>query len=92
MRLHKLLIEIIAFNLVNQLIEKDFIECKEKNVLIEEIEKIIIDELSLEDKLDEEVRQILAQYAAEIQKENIDYHEMFKKIKRIKAKEKNIIL
>lgn len=92
MRLHKLLIEIIAFNIINQLIEKDMITCKNKDDEIKEIEKIIIEELSLEDKLDEEVRQILAQYATEIQKENIDYHEMFKKIKRLKAKEKNIIL
>lgn len=92
MRLHKLLIEIIAFNIINQLIEKDMMTCKNKDDEIKEIEKIIIDELSLEDKLDEEVRQILAQYATEIQKENIDYHEMFKKIKRLKAKEKNIIL
>ncbi|OGF58726.1 MAG: hypothetical protein A2Y62_13080 [Candidatus Fischerbacteria bacterium RBG_13_37_8] len=82
----------MAFNIVNHLIEKEFMDCSNRESVIEHIEKIIVDELSLEDKLDEEVRQILSQYSTQIQKDNIDYHEMFRKIKRIKAKERNIIL
>lgn len=92
MRLSKKLIEIIAFNIINQLKEKELIDVKNMEEATELIEKVITEELLIEDKLDEEVRKILSKHMDLLQKENIDYHEAFKKIKAKLAKERDIIL
>lgn len=92
MRLNKKLIEIIAFNIANQLREKELMDVTNLESVVEGIEKVIIEELSIEDKLDEEVRQLLAKHMSEIQKENADYHEIFRKTKMKLAKERNLIL
>jgi len=92
MRLQKRLIEIIAFNIVNQLKEKELMDVVKLEQVVEAIEKVIIDELFIEDKLDEEVRQILAKHMGEIQKENADYHEVFRKIKMKLVKDRNLLL
>jgi len=92
MRLNKKLIEIISFNIINQLKEKEFIDVKNIEEATELVEKIITEELSIEDKLDEEVRKILSEHMNLLQKEDIDYHEAFKRIKAKLAKDRNIIL
>ena len=52
----------------------------------------ITEELMREDKLNEEVREVLVQHSSEMQRSNITYTEMFKMVKRKLAKEKGIIL
>ncbi|OGL49807.1 MAG: hypothetical protein A2161_17790 [Candidatus Schekmanbacteria bacterium RBG_13_48_7] len=56
------------------------------------IEDAIFDDLEVEDKLDEEIREILRNYENEMDKQNIPYHQMFKMIKTKLIKERNLIL
>jgi hypothetical protein len=58
----------------------------------EGIAKVIVDELSLEDRLNEEAREVLAQHMTHMERSDITYSEMFKKVKRELAKKKGIIL
>jgi len=46
------------------------------------IAQIIDDDLSYEDKLNDEVRDLLDQYSDYMRRENVSYQEMFRKIKR----------
>ena len=46
----------------------------------------------MEDKLNEEVRQVLTEHTGEMQRSNITYTDMFKMLKKKMAKEKGIIL
>ncbi len=47
---------------------------------------------AVEDRLNEEVREMLMQHASEMERSNITYTEMFKMLKKKMAREKGIIL
>jgi len=51
-----------------------------------------LDELSIEDRLNEEAREVLAQHMTHMERSDITYSEMFKKVKRELAKKKGIVL
>jgi hypothetical protein len=50
------------------------------------------DELLVEDRLNDEVREILTEHAEEMRRTNVEYREMFKMIKKKLARERQIIL
>lgn len=52
---------------------------------------IILDELDVEDKLNEDVRDLLAEYSEYMRREGISYQEMFKKIKNQLIRERKIV-
>jgi hypothetical protein len=52
----------------------------------------LIDELSLEDRINEEVRVILEAYSDEMRKSGAQYAEMFKKVKTELAKKYKAVL
>lgn len=54
--------------------------------------KLIFDDLIKEDKLNEEVRQIMLEYRDEIDQKNIRYGDLFKMIKKKLANERGIVL
>jgi len=56
------------------------------------VEQVIIDDLMVEDRLDEEVREILKQYEADIEKGRLDYKKLFNLTKARIVKERNLIL
>jgi len=64
----------------------------DKNKLVEGITTLLTEEFLLEDKLDQEVRELLNQHIEKIRNENIEYQTMFKMIKTKLAREKDIVL
>jgi hypothetical protein len=60
--------------------------------VVGEIVKVLTEELAVEDRLNEEVREVLLQHASEMERSNITYTEMFKMLKKKMAREKGIIL
>jgi hypothetical protein len=52
---------------------------------------VITDELTVEDRINEEVREILEQYAEYMRREGVSYQEMFKKTKKMLLKERDIV-
>ncbi len=63
-----------------------------KEKLIDALEKSITDELSVEDRLNAEVRKILKQYDAEFDGGRADYQKMFVMVKSKLVKERSIVL
>jgi hypothetical protein len=82
----------MAFIIVRNLFKEEKIIAESKNVLINDISNLITEEFLKEDKLDQEVREILNQHMEKIRKENIEYQTMFRMIKTKLAKERNIVL
>ncbi|MHB8093646.1 MAG: DUF507 family protein [Candidatus Aminicenantales bacterium] len=60
--------------------------------LIDELNNLIIEDFQKEDKLDQEVRELLGKHMEKIRRENIEYQTMFRMIKTKLAKERNIVL
>lgn len=93
MRLTNERIRCIAAAVVERLVNQrvfDITGSKEK--LIEALEKVILDELSVEDRLNAEVRDMLKQFDAEFAQGQADYQKMFTMVKRKLVKERGIVL
>jgi hypothetical protein len=82
----------MGFVTVRNLLKEEKIIADDKNKLIEEIINLITEEFQKEDKLDQEVREILSDHIEKIRSENIEYQTLFRMIKTKLAKEKEIIL
>jgi hypothetical protein len=92
MRLTSDEIEYIARKIVKTLSAEGKLEVDSGPRVVEAIGRVITEELMVEDKLNEEVREVLIQHASEMERSNITYTEMFKMVKKKLAREKGIIL
>jgi len=82
----------MAFIIVRNLIQDKKIIVEDKFKLHEDTVTLITEEFQKEDKLDQEVREILSQHMEKIRKDNIEYQTMFRMIKTKLAKERNLVL
>lgn len=83
----------MAKQIVNNLAGKGLIEpTVSVEQLIEETGNLILDELTVEDRLNEEVRQLLKKYESEIAKGRLDFRKLFDMTKQKLVRERNIIL
>ena len=92
MRLTERQVEILAFRIVKTLVEERYLETRDREALEEHVKGFITEELSVEDRLNDEVRQILSQHERTMREQEITYHEMFQKVKNKLARERGIIL
>jgi hypothetical protein len=92
MRLTSDEIEYISRKIVKILSAEGKLEMEDAARVVESIGKVITDEMMVEDRLNEEVREVLLQHTSEMERSNITYTEMFKMVKKKLAREKGIIL
>ena len=85
-------IQFIAKKIVKVLTGGRKLEVDSEVRVADAIAKIIADELAVEDRLNQEVRDVLAQYSTELERSDVTYTEMFKMLKRKMAREKGIVL
>lgn len=74
----------LARQVTQKLIAGEFIDVPDStqvNKVIEGVNNALLDELSLEDRINEDVRTILEQYQDEMRQSGASYQEMFKKVK-----------
>ena len=71
----------LAREVTNKLIAGEFIETPDKPAVLGRIHAALLDELTLEDRINDEVRIILDTYSDEMQRSGANYQEMFKKVK-----------
>jgi hypothetical protein len=71
----------LAREITDKLIEGEFIETPDKNAVRDRVNTALLEELTLEDRINDEVRMILETYSDEMQKSGANYQEMFKKVK-----------
>jgi hypothetical protein len=60
--------------------------------LVEVLDRAVTEELSLEDRLNAEVRALMKNYEAEIERGHVDYQKMFTMIKKKLVQERGLIL
>lgn len=83
----------MAESLIGRLQQQDYIEITgDKKALRDSIEQTITDELSVEDRLNTEIRQLMKAYEKEIEQGKADYQKMFTMIKQKLVRERGIIL
>jgi len=60
--------------------------------LVDALDQAVTDELSVEDRLNSEVRQLLKAYEHQIEAGQVDYQKMFTMIKQKLVRERGIVL
>lgn len=71
----------LAAQVTRKLVSGDFIATADLAGVSARVNAAIVEELSLEDRINDEVRAILNQYSDEMRKSGAEYQEMFKKVK-----------
>ena len=84
----------MASQVIKKLVEDEQIAIKEKDVepVIFKVRNRMMEEITIEDKINEEVRTILTQHQDEMRRAGISYQEMFKKVKGQLARDRKLIL
>ena len=82
----------MASEVVKRLLAAQMIEARAPEALVQRIRQTMLEELTVEDRLNEEVREILSQYADEMRRSGASYQEMYKKVKSQLARERKLIL
>jgi hypothetical protein len=84
----------LASEVIKKLLEDQQVEIKEKDqvAIIARVRLRILEEITIEDKVNEEVRTILTQYQDEMRRTGVSYQEMFKKVKGQLARDRKLIL
>jgi len=93
MKLTKERVRHLAESLVSHLHQKGFVDFTgTKHDLVDALDGGITEELSVEDRLNAEVRTLMKQYDAEIERGGVDYQKMFTMIKTKLVRERGLIL
>ena len=82
----------MAKEVVKRLIAGKMIEAKNAENLTTQVRQVMAEEITVEDRLNEEVREILARYSEEMRRTGASYQEMYKKVKGQLARERKLIL
>ena len=92
MSLQKEYVHYLSRRVVDELIKREMIETSELASLREKVLGVMETELGLEDRINEEVREILKGYADEMRNTGVSYQDMFKVVKNKLVKDKKVVL
>jgi hypothetical protein len=81
MLLSKEYVTYLAREVSKKLIAGEFIESKSPAAVTEKVHAVMLEELTLEDRINDEVRVILEAYSDEMRNTGANYQEMFRKVK-----------
>jgi hypothetical protein len=81
----------MASEVVKRLIEGDQIESKTPEALAQRVRQRMMEELTVEDRLNDEVREILVQHQDEMRRTGVSYQEMYKKVKGQLARHRKLV-
>lgn len=92
MLINRDLVSHMAAEVVKKLAEGELIEVKNEPQLTQRVRQAMFEEITVEDRISEEARQILLQYQEQMRNSGITYQEMFKKVKAQLARDKKLVL
>jgi hypothetical protein len=82
----------MANQVVKRLVEGGHIETKAPEAISQRVRQRMMEELTVEDRLNEEVRQILIDHQDEMRRTSVSYQEMYKKVKQQLARDRKLVL
>ncbi|MEE8493741.1 MAG: DUF507 family protein [Nitrospirales bacterium] len=93
MKLSKERVSQMAAEVMSRLLEAGYLDLlSEKKAAVQALDRVITEELLVEDRLNAEVRQLMNAYATEIERGDVDYNKVFSMIKAKLAKDRELIL
>jgi hypothetical protein len=93
MRIPKTWVPVLAKEVMEELLRKESVELNAPQEQVTNmIKELILEELMVEDRLNDEVREILKKFDSEIEQGRLDYRRLFDMTKHKLVKERDIIL
>jgi hypothetical protein len=92
MGLRREYVRLLSTKIAEDLVKQEMIEVPEGLDLAEQVFQVMEAEVSLEDRLNEEVRGVLNQYQDQMRQSGASYQEMFKLIKNKLVRERKLVL
>jgi len=93
MRIPKTWVPLLTKRIIDNILSKGLVKpVVPQERLLSETEELILEELTVEDRLNEEVREILKGHASEIEKGRMDYRRLFDLTKQKLVKERSLVL
>jgi hypothetical protein len=82
----------MAQQVLKRLSAASLIQFDQSDYVREVMTQVILDELSVEDKINDEVRKVLEEHEGEMKQVGASYEEMFKKVKRQLVRDRKVVL
>ena len=82
----------MATEVIKKLGEGELVEVKNTAALTQRVRQAMMDEITVEDRISEEARQILTQHQDQMRSTGVSYQEMFKKVKSQLARDRKLVL
>ncbi len=92
MALRREFVAILADKVSEELVDRELIELPRDFSITEEVYEAIQEEVTVEDRLNDEVRTMLNEYSNQMRESGASYQEMFKLIKKKLARERKLVL
>jgi hypothetical protein len=77
---------------LKRLSDKGLIQYDQPEYITEVMTQVMLDELTVEARIDQEARQILEEHGEEMKDMGASYEEMFKKVKKQLVRERKVVL
>ncbi len=85
-------VELLAEKVSEELVEREVIELPKEFSIIDAVFEALNEEVTIEERLNEEVRTVLNEYGNQMRDSGASYQEMFKLIKKKLVRERKVIL
>jgi len=82
----------MATEVIKKLCEGELVEVRNAVALTQRVRQAMMDEITVEDRISEEARQILTQHQDQMRSTGVSYQEMFKKVKSQLARDRKLVL
>jgi len=82
----------MAKRLLKKLVEAKLVQYDQPAYVLEVVSQVMLDEASVEDRINDEVRKILDVHGNEMKAVGASYEEMFKKVKKQIVRERKVVL
>jgi hypothetical protein len=92
MLLNRDLVGHMAAETLKKLVEDEMVEVKTPEAVVQRLRQAMLEEITVEDRINEEARQILIQHQDQMRNTGVSYQEMFKKVKAQLARDKKLVL
>jgi hypothetical protein len=87
------MIDHVAKTVTDRLLDQGLLTVNgERETVMAEVTRLITDDLMVEDRLNDEVKELLRAHSAEMERGNVDYARLFAMVKRQLVRERGLIL
>ena len=92
MRLQREYVDYVVKQLLERLVAAEMIQLPASETVSERLRGVLLEELAVEDRINDKVREYMNRYADEIRRSGVSYQDMFKRIKSELVRREKVIL